>query len=235
LRVGLGVGDLGAVSTDSSSVGVRLGLDGGVVGYVGSFLLGLGVHSGLSGIFLSDLLSSYFVLGFGFLNLGGAMGRTSCLYGSISSLVNLDGFMLFFLGSLENGFSFSKSLFGILNFTFSVTYGSMGFVLSQARESVGFDGGSENSSLGSGISLGKFVIRDGLFMVSLLFLMSGNLGFEGSIETGGSRSSRQSSLLSTEVNSGLFHSDFIESFLLSYVLITGGLSVVEGVESIEER
>jgi hypothetical protein len=111
----------------------------------------------------------------------------------------------------------------------------MGFVLSQARESVGFDGGSENSSLGSGISLGKFVLRGGSCMGSLGFLMSGNLGFEGSIEDSLSTSSRQSSLFSTEVNFGLFHSDSIESFLLSYVLITGGLSVVEGVESIEER
>merc|ERR1711966_475648 len=145
------------------------------------------------------------------------------------------GFMHFFLGSLEGSFSFSKSLFGMLNFTLSVTYSSMGFGLSRARESVGFDGGSENSGLGSGFSLGKFVIRGSLCMGSLGFLMSGNLGFEGSVEDSLSTSCRQSSLFSTEVNSGLFHSDCIESFLLSYVLITGGLSVVEGVESIEER
>merc|ERR1711966_74374 len=137
------------------------------------------------------------------------------------------GFMHFFLGSLEGSFSFSKSLFGMLNFTLSVTYSSMGFGLSRARESLGFDGGSENSGLGSGFSLGKFVIRGSLGM-----LMSGNLGFEGSVEDSLSTSSRQSSLFSTEVNFGLFHSDHIESFLLSYVLITGGLSVVEGVESI---
>jgi len=235
LRVGLGVGDLGVVSTDSSSVGVRLGLFGFMSSVVSSFLLVLGVHSGLSGIFLSDLLSSNLVLGFGFLELGGGMGLSGCLNGVYSSIVNLGGFMHFFLGSLEGSFSFKKSLFGMLNFTLSVTYSSMGFSLSLARESLGFDSGSENSSLGSGFSLGKFVIRSSLFMGSLGFLVSGNLGFEGSIEVSFSTSSRQSSLFSTEVNFGLFRSDFIESFLLSYVLFTGGLSVVEGVESIEER
>jgi len=235
LGVGLGVGDLGAVSTDSSSVGVRLGLLGFMISVVSSFLPVLGVHSGLSGIFLSDLLSSDLVLGFGFLELGGGMGRSGCLNGVFSSIVNLGGFMHFFLGSLESSFGFSKSLFGMLNFTLSVTYSSMGFGLSSTRESVGFDGGSENSSLGSSLSLGKFVLRGGSCMGSLGFLMSGNLGFEGSIEDSLSTSSRQSSLFSTEVNFGLFHSDSIESFLLSYVLITGGLSVVEGVESIEER
>lgn len=235
LGVGLGVGDLGAVSTDSSSVGVGLGLCGGMSSVVSSYLPVPGVQSGLSGIFSSDLLSSNLVLGFGFLDLGGGMGRSGCLNGVTSSIVNLSGFMHFFLGSLEGSFSFSKSLFGMLNFILSVTYSSMGFGLSHARESVGFDGGSENSGLGSGFSLGKFVIRDSLCMGSLGILMSGNLGFEGSIEGSFGTSSRQSSLFSTEVNSGLVRSDFIESCLLSYVPVTGGLSVVEGVESIEER
>jgi len=235
LRVGLLVGDLGVVSTDSSSVGVRLGLFGFMSSVVSSFLPVLGVHSGLSGIFLSDLLSSDLVLGFGFLDLGGGMGRSGCLNGVNSSIVNLAGFMHFFLGSLESSFSFSKSLFGMLNFTLSVTYSSMGFGLSSTRESLGFDGGSENSSLGSSLSLSKFVLRGGSCMFSRGFLVSLNLFFEGSIEVSLSTSSRQSSLFSTEVNFGLFRSDFIESFLLSFVLFTGGLSVVEGVDSIEER
>jgi len=235
LGVGLSVVDLGVVSIDSSIVGVRLGLFGFMSSVVSSFLLVLGVHSGLSGIFLIDLLSSDLVLGFGFLDLGGGMGRSGYLNCVNSSIVNLAGFMHFFLGSLEDSLSLSKSLFGMLNFTLSVTYSSMGFGLSSVRESLSFDGGSENSSLGSGLSLSKFVLRGGSCMGSLGFLMSGNLFFEGSIEDSLSTSSRQKSFSSTEVNSGLFHSDFIESFLLSYVLFTGVISFVKGVDSVEER
>jgi hypothetical protein len=100
--------DLCVMSSDGSSVGIRLSRQGGFVFSILSFLLSFSVQLSLSSILLSDLSLLFLILCLSLFDSGSVMGRTSNSLGIVSMGIKCDSFLLFCLGSLETGFSVFK-------------------------------------------------------------------------------------------------------------------------------
>ena len=100
--------DLCVMSSDGSSVGIRLSRQGGFVFSILSFLFSFSIQLSLSGILLGDLSLLFFILCLSLFDSGSVMGRTSNGHGILSMGINCGGFSLFCFGSLETGFRVFK-------------------------------------------------------------------------------------------------------------------------------
>lgn len=235
LSVGILVCNLGAVSRNGNSIGVALGLLSESVGFISSFLLSSGVDLGLSGILLSDKGLFSLVLGGGLLDSGGVMRFTGEVLSLVSSGVNLDGLLLFSLGITERVMCISKATLSSGDVILSFSDGIGGLSLSNASESTCFCCGSEDSLFVTSVGLGLFVLSSGQIVGSNGSLMFSNLALEGIVELSLSTSRSHSSSHGTEVFMGLLGSFFIKSLLFGDVSVSGGLSLIKGINVIKER
>jgi hypothetical protein len=235
LSVSLIMVNLSPMSSDGILVGVILSIQSGFVLSSLSFRLSYSLKLGLSGIFFSNL--SFLVLGLcsSLFELSSVMSRTGSFFSIVSISVNFDGFLLFVLGILEVSFSPIKYIGGLGNIMLAPGNSFVGISLSDGGESMGLNSSSENASLFTRVSLGKFMLSSGVGFGSLGSFVLSNLGSEGNIKLSLGSGSSHFFSLSIVVDMSSIVSLLFKPFRLSNVLGSSSFGRVEGVYVIKER